>query len=156
MKHSFKYIVSALLAATLLVPSVSFAEADSATISALLGRIAQLKAQIMELQSQQQALHKEEGRVIKELAKTLREGSEGDDVRAIQALLAADADVYPEGVISGYYGRLTASAVKRFQKKHGFEQVGNVGPKTLKKLNDLLKENPLEVRDVDDDDDDDD
>lgn len=137
--------MSVLLAAALLVPSVSFAEANSATVSSLLERIAQLKAQIGELEKQQQALHKEEGQIIKELVKTLREGAEGDDVRAIQALLAEDMEVYPEGVISGYYGRLTAAAVKRFQKKHGFEQVGHVGPKTLKKLNDLLHEDAVEL-----------
>jgi peptidoglycan hydrolase-like protein with peptidoglycan-binding domain len=63
----------------------------------------------------------------------------GEDVTALQAILAADPSIYPEGTISGFYGRLTAEAVKKFQKKHGFEQVGFVGPKTLKKLNEEFR-----------------
>ena len=38
---------------------------------------------------------------------------------------------------------MTSKAVKKFQEKHGIEQAGNVGPKTLKKLNELLRENPI-------------
>jgi len=74
---------------------------------------------------------------------TLRQGATGDDVRVIQALLAADPDVYPQGLITGIYGPLTTAAVKRFQNKHSLEQVGHVGPKTLKELNKLLNENPI-------------
>jgi len=80
----------------------------------------------------------------------LHEGSFGDNVKILQALLAADPTIYPEGKITGYFGKLTSSAVKRYQKKHGFEQVGNVGPKTLKKLNDDLKENQVSLEDSED------
>jgi phosphodiesterase/alkaline phosphatase D-like protein len=51
---------------------------------------------------------------------------------------------------------LTAEAVKRFQRRHGFEQVGFVGPKTLRKLNELLQEHPLALEDRDDEDEDED
>ena len=78
-----------------------------------------------------------------QLVKTLRQGTRGDDVSVVQALLAADPTVYPEAVISGYFGPLTAAAVRRFQQKHGFEQVGQVGPKTLKKLQEMLADNPI-------------
>lgn len=73
----------------------------------------------------------------------LRTGSSGDLVAALQALLAADETIYPEGTTNGIYGPRTTNAVKRFQKKHGLAQVGNVGPMTLKKLNELLAVNPI-------------
>lgn len=78
----------------------------------------------------------------------LHQGLSGDEVKVLQALLAADQDIYPEGIISGYYGQLTMKAVKRFQKKYQLEQVGYLGPKTLKKLNELLSNSPLEVRTI--------
>lgn len=68
----------------------------------------------------------------------LHKGSQGDAVKLLQAILAADPTIYPEGIVSGSFGSLTAKAVMRFQKKHGLEAVGNVGPKTLMKLNDDL------------------
>lgn len=64
----------------------------------------------------------------------------GEDVKLLQELLATDPEIYPEGLITGFFGLLTENAVKRFQKKAGFEQVGNVGPKTFARLNELLTE----------------
>ncbi len=55
-------------------------------------------------------------------------------------MLATDPEIYPEGLITGYFGPLTRRAVKRFQKIAGIEQVGVVGPKTLSKINELLEE----------------
>jgi len=82
----------------------------------------------------------------------LRLGDEGDRVAFLQALLAADPSIYPEALITGYFGPLTEKALKRYQKKHGFEQVGFIGPKTLKKLSDDLDENEIALEDDDDDD----
>src|SRR3989344_3233516 len=66
--------------------------------------------------------------------KDLAVGSTGNDVTQLQALLAADPAVYPEGQITGYYGSLTRAAVRRFQAKYGLPQVGRVGPMTREKL----------------------
>lgn len=49
-----------------------------------------------------------------------------------------DAELYPEGIISGFFGSLTQKAVQRFQVKHGIVSsgtpgttgYGHVGPKT--------------------------
>ncbi len=57
---------------------------------------------------------------------------QGDDVRAVQtALLAAGFD--PKG-IDGLYGKNTEKAVKAYQKAHGLEVDGFVGPKTWASL----------------------
>jgi len=77
------------------------------------------------------------------LVKLLRQGSSGDDVKILQALLASDSTIYPEGFITGYYGPVTAKAVIKFQEKHNLEKVGNVGPKTLKKLNEEWQRYPV-------------
>lgn len=77
----------------------------------------------------------------------LHQGMSGDDVKTLQAILAADPEIFPEGKITGFFGKLTENAVKRFQKKHGLEQVGRVGPKTIEELNKELEGNPLSKED---------
>lgn len=59
----------------------------------------------------------------------------GSDVSALQSFLAKDASIYPEGLVTGYYGTLTRNAVIRFQQRNGIDAVGRVGPITLAKLN---------------------
>ena len=60
----------------------------------------------------------------------------------LQTVLANDPDVYPNGLITGYFGPATLAAVKKFQVKYGIASSGNpgyglVGPKTRAKLNEL-------------------
>ena len=64
----------------------------------------------------------------------LRLGDKGDSVKMLQTILAADPSIYPQGTISGTFGPLTQQALKRYQKKHGFDQLGYIGPKTLQAL----------------------
>ncbi len=83
--------------------------------------------------------------VTPSLARTLTKGTKGNDVTALQELLKKDPEIYPEGMITGYYGALTTLAVQRFQFKHGIVTSGDpestgygrVGPKTLAKLNEV-------------------
>jgi hypothetical protein len=135
---AFKKIIAGMLAFGVFVPAFVFAQTQTSTTSpaALVGQIQTFQTQIQALQQQQQ-------QSIASLVSTLRQGSVGEQVSILQALLAADPSIYPEGIVSGFFGRLTDQAVKRFQKKHDLEQVGNVGPKTLKKLQEFLKEHPL-------------
>ncbi len=65
-------------------------------------------------------------------------GDRGANVSVLQAFLANDSLVYPEGLITGYFGPLTRAAVMRFQAKYGIDQVGRVGPVTLAQLNSLI------------------
>lgn len=77
---------------------------------------------------------------------TLRRGSIGEDVRRLQEFLKRDPAIYPDGLVTGYFGALTESAVKRFQKTYGILQIGIVGPQTRKKLNELVRSlSPLSV-----------
>lgn len=73
---------------------------------------------------------------------TLRRGSRGEAVSRLQQFLKDRTNSYPEGIVSGYFGVLTETAVKRFQQQYGIETVGIVGPKTREKLNQLLTQIP--------------
>ena len=133
---AFKKVMATAIAIGVFAPSLAFAGTASTSVSTLVGQIQTLQTQINSLQQQQQ-------QYLATLRTTLAQGSAGEQVATLQALLAADPSIYPEGIVSGFFGRLTADAVKRFQKNNGIEQVGFVGPKTLKRLQEYLKERPL-------------
>ncbi len=65
-------------------------------------------------------------------------GSTGVAVSALQRFLASDPAVYPQGLVTGYYGPLTADAVTNFQIGYALPAVGRVGPLTLAALNGLI------------------
>ena len=73
-----------------------------------------------------------------QLTSQLDPGARGVNVTRLQSFLSGNVDIYPEGIISGYFGSLTKSAVTRFQSMFGFSQVGRVGPMTLEKINSLI------------------
>lgn len=55
-----------------------------------------------------------------------------------QFLKNQGVNIYPEALITGYFGNLTRSAVVRFQEKYGIFNTGFVGPITRAKINELL------------------
>ncbi len=65
-------------------------------------------------------------------------GSTGEDVTRLQQFLAQDRNIYPEGMVTGYYGSLTENAVRRWQIAYnivssgtpGTTGFGQVGPRT--------------------------
>src|SRR3989338_8293952 len=73
-------------------------------------------------------------RLDNKIKRSLGRGMSGADVTLLQQILAGDKKIYPEGLVTGYYGALTEKAVKQFQKKYNISQVGIVGPMTLGKL----------------------
>ena len=80
------------------------------------------------------------------LARNIKQGDSGEDVKILQTWLAKDKVIYPEGIISGYFGVLTKAAAIRFQEKYKAEILtqfgltagtGFVGSATRAKLNQL-------------------
>lgn len=65
-------------------------------------------------------------------------GERGQEVTNLQTFLADNRDIYPSGLVTGYYGSLTTSAVKVFQGQYGLDQVGRVGPLTVNKINTII------------------
>jgi peptidoglycan hydrolase-like protein with peptidoglycan-binding domain len=72
------------------------------------------------------------------LTRQLQLGMSGSDVTALQTYLAKDNTIYPQGLITGYFGSLTKSAVSNFQARNGIDNIGRVGPVTMALLNNLM------------------
>ena len=68
-----------------------------------------------------------------------------EEVKQLQRILAKDKGLYPEALVTGFFGPATERAVKRFQEKYQIVSSGTpdttgygaVGPKTAKKLLEL-------------------
>jgi len=147
-----KKLISGLMLASFLVSAplaYASAEDSTSTIELLLQQIEILKAQIETIQEQITILQaargqiketKEEVKDTLKLIKSLSRGMRGEEVTMLQEILATDPGIYPEGLVTGYFGPLTERAVKKFQQKAGIETVGVVGPKTKAKINELLEE----------------
>jgi peptidoglycan hydrolase-like protein with peptidoglycan-binding domain len=72
------------------------------------------------------------------LTRQLEQGMSGADVSSLQTYLAKDATIYPQGLVTGYFGTLTTSAVSNFQARNGIATAGRVGPITLVALNAVM------------------
>ncbi|MFY9461825.1 MAG: peptidoglycan-binding protein, partial [Candidatus Sungiibacteriota bacterium] len=67
----------------------------------------------------------------KRITQNLRLGMGGGEVVILQEFLQKNNFGIPkDGPVTGFYGKLTADAVARFQKANGLEVVGDVGPLT--------------------------
>jgi len=75
-------------------------------------------------------------------------GSRGSQVTLLQQTLASDPTLYPQGLVTGYFGSLSKSAVMNFQARYGISQVGRVGPQTIAKLNQIYASGPVVTGDI--------
>ena len=122
------------------------ASTDISTLEAqaqeLIKQVADLRARLSETQRSNAGLKAEvvAMRAELKLMRTLKLGDQNSDVTLLQQVLATDPTIYPEGKVTGYFGSMTAAAVKRFQEKAGLEKVGQVGPKTMEKLNMIMRD----------------
>ena len=64
---------------------------------------------------------------------TLKKGANGNDVKLLQQFLKVYG-VYPQGLVTGYFGPLTEVAVEKFQQNEGIEVVGIAGPRTRTRI----------------------
>lgn len=162
-KKSLKSLVSLLVAGSMLMPIVGSAQSTTTTatttaqinsITSLIQQIQALQSQIDALKASQTTLQTQTATEFNTFLSDLSLGSRGDAVLALQALLAANSSIYPEGLITGFFGKATEKALKKLQKENGIEQAGRVGPKTRALLNRLLKDHRIALEDDDDDGDD--
>lgn len=117
------------------------------SIQDLLAIIEQLKNQIKELQEQLAQLRVEVATVKKEIkiTKDLYKGFSGDEVKEVQKFLKQFSEIYPEGLVTGYYGPLTEKAVKKFQEREGLEPTGKIDEITKKSINEYLSEGEKKI-----------
>ncbi len=69
---------------------------------------------------------------------TLHVGSKGNSVKALQAFIASDRDIYPAGTQDGNFGPATKAAVIQFQLRFNLTPDGIVGGGTRGVINDLI------------------
>lgn len=117
-------------AETTTAATTSAAAKNTATIEALLKRIAELRQLLAEAQGQLQDAIKS----------GLQEGMQDDDIKKVQELLASDRDIYPEARVTGYFGPMTKMAILRLQERYGLEKTGTLNEETRKLINELRKE----------------
>ena len=139
--------------AALLVGAVSLPFMVSAQTNAeLQARVQTLLEQVAQLQQQlglpsgggTPAAGSVSSSVCPILSRILKPGMEGSEITALQRFLAADKSVYPEGLVTGYYGNLTTAAVQRWQAKYGVVSsgtpettgYGQIGPRTAAAIKD--------------------
>ncbi len=87
------------------------------------------------------------------ISSTLRVGSSGAEVTRLQQFLAADSTIYPEGLVTGYYGPLTQQAVERYQCRQNIvcsgspstTGYGQVGPRTLATISGIGGPDPTDA-----------
>ena len=70
--------------------------------------------------------------------RTLSFGMIHDEVKLLQNFFTELPSIYPEKWVTGFFGKFTLAAVKRFQESIGIESTGVVGPKTREKINRML------------------
>jgi len=112
---------------TLLFMGVMFVPTTQAQSQSVVEQIQALMAQLEELQKKLAQLRGEVREVIKD---GLREGATDEDIKKVQEILATDPSIYPQGLVTGYFGPLTRDALKRFQERHKIAVTGELDTET--------------------------
>ena len=102
-----------------------------ALIDSLLEQVRLLQEQVAALSARTDAL---------ELSRDLALGDSGEDVELLQRVLATDPTLYPEGLVTGFFGPLTEAALKRFEARYKIDGDGEVDSRVRGVINDLLTE----------------
>lgn len=122
------------------------------TIAEIKVKITEISKAIAILKTQlKQALTEEAAKIIPSgyvFTKNLFYGQKNDDVKYLQAFLKTQGiEIYPEGLVTGYFGPLTKAAAIRLQEKYADEVLapwdltegtGFVGKTTRAKINEIL------------------
>lgn len=108
---------------------------NSSTIAGLLAQLQKLTALFNELKAKLASTQAE----IKELRGDIREGMTDADIKTIQELLASDSTIYPQGLVTGYFGPMTKEAIKRFQTKNGLEVTGEIDAETRAAMDAIIE-----------------
>lgn len=153
MKNIKKYLIIGVFLGVLVIPNLT----SATTIQELQAQITALLQQVKLLQDQLKTI--QQGGVVlvtPSLSTTtpnftynlyfgLNDSETGGEITKLQKYLAQDQTIYPEGLITGFYGPLTEAAVKRWQCKYGIVCKGSLettgygafGPQSRVKLKEI-------------------
>lgn len=142
-----KIIATSLFMCVMVVAGANVAAAEedavvtSASVSEQLTLLEQLMKQVEELQAKLASLREQMDGVRENIRENLSQGMSGDDIERVQELLATDPSLYPEGLVTGYFGPLTSAALKRFQERNELNPTGMLDDETRTMLEEYLAEN---------------
>ncbi len=114
-----------------------------AILDELINQLKIIQQQVTSLQNRLAEIRQEASEFYY-FSRNLKFGDYGIEVKKLQECLKMDKTIYPEGLVTGYFGNLTRQAVIRFQEKYAEEILtpwnikhgtGFVGPTTRAKLN---------------------
>ncbi len=77
----------------------------------------------------------------------LKNGDEGANVKLLQSALA-EMGYLAKDKVTGYFGDVTESAVKKFQKDNGISQTGKAAKQTIEKINTIIDGTKLDTNRV--------
>ena len=138
-----------LFAVVILAVLVAISPAKAQSTSDLQAQIQLLMKQVQALQQQLQVAEggatvstQKQLILISTLSLGLTDAKTNGEVSKLQQFLAQDKTIYPEGLVTGYFGSLTQKAMQRWQARNGIVSSGSpattgygvVGPKTRAKL----------------------
>lgn len=83
-------------------------------------------------------------------------GETNADITSLQMFFKDNSVIYPEGLVTGYFGSLSRSAVERFQTHYSIVSSGSaattgygrVGPSTRDKINSLINQGGWVISDI--------
>lgn len=139
MKRTYFIVLFFVLAVALMPIAPAHAQTATTTpaIAALLEQLQSLLKQVQELQKQ---IAQTRTQIRETLRTDLHEGMSDEDIRRVQEILATDSSIYPEGLVTGYFGPLTRGALRRFQQRFELEVNGEINEETRQYLEELLQE----------------
>ena len=117
------------------------AQSEQVIIEKLQQQIEELKRKIVQLQLQLafQKTNQSNQNCSFVFGQDLYYGMTSSEIKCLQQFLAnLGSNIYPEKLITGYYGPLTMAAVKRYQALKGIITTGYFGPLTRAKVNQEL------------------
>ena len=97
---------------------------------------------MVQAQGMSRAVHSVCAPLTRQLKRGVRDSGMAGEVVRLQSFLARDKEIYPEGLITGYFGVFTERAVQKWQARYGIVSSGDimttgyglVGPKTRSKM----------------------
>jgi len=137
-----KHIIATLVFANIFLPTAAFAASlTPAQIQAVVSLLSSFGADTTVVANVQASLGGQPSvatpvsTALNTLTQTLTLGTSNDEVADLQRYLAQRPEIYPEGLVTGYFGPRTEQAVKKLQESNGLPPVGIVGPKTRSVIN---------------------
>jgi peptidoglycan hydrolase-like protein with peptidoglycan-binding domain len=147
MKYYFSTVFLTIIMSVGVYSTAHAQESDSER-EALLAQIEQLTKLVQELQKKVEEKSLEQGTYDSIFTSSITLGSSNESVTLLQQVLASDPEVYPEAMITGYFGPLTRAALERFQRLWGLEPTGTFTDETRFVLARVLDNIPLDLQDA--------